>query len=67
MYIPLPMFVLRRIVRKNPWLLGENGFTRRTCTLDLGLCELEVEAEGVLGPKEKAKLQAEASAGKLFG
>jgi len=67
MYIPLPMFILRRIVRKNPWLLGQNGFTRRAHRLDLGICELELESEATLSPKQKARLQAEADAGKLFG
>ncbi len=64
--LPLPMFVLRYIVRKNPWLLGEGFPTRRSTTLDLGLLHVEVDTEMELQPAQKAKLRAEAEAGTLF-
>ena len=67
MYLPLPMFVLRRIVRRNPWLLANDGVVRRAQKLDvLGVFDLEIESAATLSPKQKAILQAEASAGKLF-
>lgn len=66
MYLPLPMFILRRIVRKNPWLLADNGFTSQSRVLSLGLFDIEIDAKASLDPKQKARLQAEADAGKLF-
>lgn len=66
MHIPMPMFLLRRLVRENPWLLADNGFMRRSSKLMLGPLELELESETVLTPKQRARLQAEADAGKLF-
>lgn len=66
MNVPLPMFVLRYIVRKNPWLLGEGFATRRSTTLDLGLWQMGIDAEMELLPSQKARLRAEADAGTLF-
>lgn len=66
MYVPLPLFIMRRLVRQNPWLLAESGSTRRSAILVLGPLELEVETETILTAGQKAKLQAEADAGILF-
>jgi hypothetical protein len=66
MYLPVPMFVLRRLVRQNPWLLSETGTVRRSFTVSLGILELEVQSHAARKPKQKAKLQAEAAAGTLF-
>ena len=66
MQFPLPMFVLRWIVRRNPWLLAHNGAVRRSRTLSLGFFEIEIENEMELLPEQRAKLQAEADAGTLF-
>ena len=67
MYLPLPMFVLRRIVRRNPWLLADEGVIRRGGKLDVfGVFALEMDTAATLSPKQKATLQAEARAGKLF-
>jgi hypothetical protein len=60
------MFVVRRLVRQNPWLLAKNGFARRSATFVFGPLELELETETILTPSQKAKLQAEADAGTLF-
>lgn len=63
---PMPMFVLRHIVRKNPWLLGDGFPTRRSANIDLGIFGLEIESEMELLPEQKARLRAEADAGTLF-
>lgn len=65
--LPLPLFLLRRLVRQNPWLLSDSGRVRRTASLNLGPIALDIEAEAVLPAAKKAKLQAEADAGTLFG
>lgn len=65
MYVPLPMFMLRRLLRQNPWLLAENGFRRRSTKLSFGPFEIEIESETVLTPRQRAQLQAEVDAGKL--
>jgi hypothetical protein len=62
----LPLFVLRHLVRQNPWLLSDTGSVRRSFTVSLGILELEVQSQTALRPKQKAKLQAEAAAGTLF-
>jgi len=67
MDLPLPVFVLRFVVRRNPWLLGEGFSTRRSTTLDLGLWPMRIDAEMELLPSQKARLRAEADAGTLFG
>ena len=64
--VRLPMFLLRHIVRKNPWLLGEGFPTRRSANIDLGIFGLEIEGEIELLPEQKARLRAEADAGTLF-
>jgi len=64
--MPIPMFMLRKIVRQNPWLLADNGVVRETQTLVIGPLEIEIESSTELLPKQKAKLQAEADAGTLF-
>lgn len=66
MYIPLPLFVLRRLVRRHPWLLSDTGTVSRAVTLNLGPLKLEIQSQAALRAKQKAKLQAEAAAGTLF-
>ena len=63
MYLPLPMFMLRRLVRRYPWLLAEGGGVTRSRTLNLGPLELGVESGMKLAPRQRAKLLAEADAG----
>jgi hypothetical protein len=60
------MFVLRYIVRRNPWLLGEGFATRRGAALTLGPLQVDVSGEIELLPAQKARLIAEANAGTLF-
>jgi hypothetical protein len=55
----MPMFMLRRIVRENPWLLSESGNVRRNIKIPLGLFALEITARMQLLPKQKARLLAE--------
>ena len=59
MRIPMPMFLLRRIVRENPWLLSESGNVRRNIKIPLGLFAIEVTARVQLLPKQKARLLTE--------
>ena len=64
MRVPMPMFLLRRIVRENPWLMSEPGNVRRNIKIPLGLFFIEVDAKMQLLPKQKARLLAERGGGK---
>lgn len=62
MDIKLPRWLLRKLVKRNPWLLSNAGNVRRALVLDLLLFELEIESDLSLDPKLKAQLQAERDA-----
>lgn len=64
---PLPLWILRHIVRENPWLVSDDGTVHRSAELRLGPVSVTTNAEGMLRPRAKARLQAEADAGTLFG
>jgi hypothetical protein len=66
LHLPLPMFVLRRIVRKHPWLLADRGVVSRSQTITLVFFGMEIETAAELTPRQKARLQADADAGTLF-
>ncbi|NGM51862.1 hypothetical protein G5B46_19810 [Caulobacter sp. 602-2] len=59
MDIKLPRWLLRKLVKRNPWLLSNEGNVRRALVLDFLLFELEIESDLSLDPKLKAQLQAE--------
>ena len=61
-----PLFIMRKIVRENPWLLAQKGAVRNTVKLDLGVPGLSIETAISMTPETRAILQAEADAGTLF-
>lgn len=63
--LPLPMALLRRIVRKNPWLLSTNGTVNKVATFEVGPFLFEFEQAWTLTDKVKAKLQAEADSARM--
>ncbi|WP_419318596.1 hypothetical protein ACN2C7_17210 [Caulobacter sp. ErkDOM-E] len=62
MDIKLPRWLLRKIVRRNPWLLSDEGRVRRTVVLEVFGFELELYGDLSLTPEEKAFFQAETEA-----
>jgi hypothetical protein len=66
LFLPFPLWFIRMVVRRNPWLLAERGEVSRSHDLDLGICEISVATSVTLLPKHRARLQAEADAGTLF-
>lgn len=62
----MPLFILRRVVRCNPWLLADAGKISRNATLDLGIITVQVNGLMTLRPAQKAKLLVEREAGTLF-
>jgi hypothetical protein len=58
---PLPIWLLRWLVRRNPWLLSDSGKVTRSRTLDLGLLDIDVTTAISLDPVKKARLLAEAA------
>ena len=59
MNIKLPMFVLRRVVRKNPWLLSTSGVVRRALTIEFFLWEITIDSSWELLPEEREQLLKE--------
>lgn len=60
MDIKLPRWLMRKIVRRNPWLLSDEGRVRRTVVLKVFGFELEFYGDFCLTPEEKDFFQAEA-------
>lgn len=52
----LPAWLLRRIVRRNPWLAAQGGTVNRAVRLDLWLFGLTVHGSACLTPRARAKL-----------
>jgi hypothetical protein len=64
--LPIPFWILRRIVRRNRWLLSDTGDVNRNVVIDLGLFEFEMTGTMTLLPKQREKLLAEHEAGTLL-
>ncbi|MBC9208897.1 hypothetical protein IBL26_18770 [Roseomonas aerophila] len=58
MRFPLPLWLLRRLVRRNPWLLSDSGQVTRGRKLDLGFMEVDIDTTLSLNPRRKAQLLA---------
>lgn len=58
MSFPLPLWLLRRLVRRNPWLLSDSGQLKRGRKLDLGFIEVDIDTTISLDPERKARLLA---------
>ena len=56
MNIPLPFFVVKWIVRRNPWILVENGKVRRSIALDIIFWKITLDSGMSLLPKIKERL-----------
>ncbi|PLR28082.1 hypothetical protein SGCZBJ_03465 [Caulobacter zeae] len=56
------MWLLRKLVKRNPWLLSNEGSVRRSLVLEILGFEFSVDSDLSLTPKEKALLQAERDA-----
>lgn len=65
MNIRLPIWVLRRIVRKNPWLLSASGTVSRSVAIDFFLWELTLDSSWELHPEEREQLLREREQGLL--
>lgn len=72
MDIPIPRFILRKIIRRNPWLLSDSGAVKRPIQVPVPILPFlvtitfEVVAIMTLTSENKAIFQAEADAGTLF-
>ena len=55
----LPLWVWRRLVKRNPWLLADQGKVTRSRTLEIGPLSIEVNSETALSPEKRARLLAE--------
>lgn len=53
--VPIPLWILRRVVKRNPWLLSDEGRVRRTLTWGI----FRVDCACALSSKNKAILLAE--------
>lgn len=56
MNIRLPLWVLRRIVRRNPWLLSTTGTVSRSLVLDVFLWEMTIDTSWELLPDVRKRL-----------
>lgn len=60
--LPLPFWLVRRIARRNPWLLAEGGRVARGGELDLGIVTVAVSGDVRLRPDQRERLLAEREA-----
>lgn len=60
--LPLPFWLVRRIARRNPWLLADNGQVTRSGELDLGFVTVAVAGGVRLRPDQRERLLAERDA-----
>lgn len=60
--LPLPFWLVRRIARRNPWLLVDNGQVTRSGELDLGIVTIAVAGGVRLRPDQRERLLAEREA-----
>lgn len=65
--VPLPFWLVRRIARRNPWLLAENGQVTRSGELDLGIVTIAVAGGVRLRPDQRERLLTEQEAEKRRG
>jgi hypothetical protein len=65
MDIKLPVWVLRRLVRKNPWLLSTSGVVSRSITIDLFFGEVTVWGSWQLLDEDRERLIKERDQGLL--
>ena len=56
MNIRLPLWVLRRFVRRNPWLLSTAGTVSRSLVLDVFLWEMTIDTSWELLPDVRKRL-----------
>ena len=60
MQIWLPLWILRRLARANPWLLSNSGEVKRSLSIPvLGLGTLEVRGTMSLSEKQRQRLLSE--------
>ena len=65
--VPLPFWLVRRIARRNPWLLAEDGQVSRSGELDLGFVSIAVDGSLQLHPDQRERLLAEREAQSASG
>ncbi len=65
MDIKLPLWVLRRLVRKNPWLLSTSGVVSRSITIDVFFWETTVWGSWQLLADDRERLIKERDQGLL--
>lgn len=64
MDIKLPFWVLRRLVRRNPWLLSTSGTVSRSMIFDFLWWEVTIDAKYGLLEEERLRLIKERDEGK---
>lgn len=59
MNIRLPMWVLRRVVQRNPWLLSSSGVVSKSLIIDFLWWEITIDSSWELLPEERERLLKE--------
>lgn len=59
MDIKVPFWLLRRLVKRNPWLLSATGSVSRSLTVDFLLWEFTLDTTLELSPAERERLLRE--------
>lgn len=65
MDIRLPFWIVRRLARRNPWLLATNGTVSRSMVIDFFWWECTIDTTYALSEKERLRLIEERDLGKL--
>jgi hypothetical protein len=65
MKIEAPFWLLRRLARRYPWLLSNNGSVSRSLAFNVFFWELTIDTTWALGDDERERLIRERDAGFL--
>ncbi len=56
MNIRLPFWLVRRLVKRNPWLLSATGAVSRSLVVDVVFWEMTIDARLELSPEQRDRL-----------
>ncbi|WP_421736412.1 hypothetical protein [Caulobacter sp.] len=65
MTIKLPLWLLRRLVKRHPWLLSKSGTVSRPLVFGILFWELTIDTAWALSDDERERLILERDAGML--
>lgn len=65
MNIELPLWLLRRLLRRHPWLLSKSGAVSRPLVIDVFLWELTIDTTWALSDDQRERLIRERDLGLL--